>query len=484
MTRIALAIQNHRAGRVDAAEVLYREVLEAEPENGEALHGLGVLSYHRGDLPQAEELFRRSIQACGDNPVFHYHLGALQQQQGEWQEAALSFHRSLELDPTSAQAHAGLGGVRYQLGDREMAEASFRKAIELDPDHASAHSSLGVALTAQCKLEEALASLDHAVALRPEDPGCRWNRAVALLLAGDFEAGWPDYEWRLRLPGATPTRLPKPRWTGDGLRGRTILLHAEQGLGDTIQFCRYLPEVIDAGGRVLLGVQPSLQRLMTSMTQLEGAQVLTEGDALPPFDLHCPLLSLPGLFGTRLETIPADVPYLAAEPDAVDSFRKKIGTQGFKVGLVWAGNPSLTNDRNRTIPLEDFRPLVGCPNRRCFSLQKEKRPGDQELLASWEGITDLAPELSDFADTAAAIEVLDLVITPDTSVAHLAGALGRPVWLLVPFAPDWRWLLGRDDSPWYPTLRIFRQTAARSWPEVLAAVVGAIQQHIQGMGTQ
>jgi Flp pilus assembly protein TadD len=475
MTRkIALAFENHRAGKVEAAAALYQEVLETDPDNGDALHGLGVLAYHRGDLHEAEELFRKSIRSCGDNALCHYHLGALLQQQRDWEGAAASFRRSLALDPRSADAHAGLGGVLYQRGERQAAEEILRRALELDPNHAHAHSSLGVALTARCLLAEAMAALDKAVALRPEDGTCRWNRAVPLLLSGNFEDGWPEFEWRLRLPGATPTQFPQPRWNGDDLAGKTLLLHAEQGLGDTIQFCRYLPEVLATGGRVLLGVQPSLKRLMGSLTGVEGSQVLTDGDALPAFDVHCPLLSLPGLFGTRLDTIPADIPYLAAEADRVEVFNNKIGNDGFKVGLVWAGNPRLKNDRSRTIPLAGFRRLAGLPDVRCFSLQKDKRPGDEQLLAAWPGVTDLAPDLQDFADTAAAIEALDLVISVDTSVAHLAGALGRPVWVLLPFAPDWRWLLHREDSPWYPTMRLFRQSEARSWPEVLAVVEEAL----------
>jgi len=478
--KIALALENHQAGRIEAAEALYRQVLEADPRSGAALHGLGLVTYQRGNLADAEKLIRQSmeIDAAHQGGLHHYHLGVVLQGQGKLGAAQASFRRALDLGPESADAHAGLGGVRYELGERDLAEESFRRAIALDPNHFKAHSNLGVALTARCLLKEAIASFQKATDLCPDHALTRWNNAIALLLSGNFEAGWQEYEWRLKRPGATPTKLPKPRWTGDDLHGRTILLHAEQGLGDAIQFCRYVPRVVERGGRVLLAVQHSLKRLMSG---LEGvASVLVDNDPLPPFDVHCPLLSLPGLFGTRLETVPAEVPYLATEPAAVQAFRERLGKDNndtLKIGLVWAGNPRLRNDLNRSVPLELFRPLVEVPGTRFFSLQKDKRAGDEELLASLGAITDLGPDLSDFADTAAAIDALDLVISVDTSVAHLAGALGKPVWLLLPFAPDWRWLLAREDSPWYPGMRLFRQTAARSWPEVMATVTAAAAGH-------
>lgn len=470
--KIGLAFEKHQAGRIEVADTLYREVLEADPRNGAALHGLGLVTYHRGDLAQAEELIRQSIELDGTQGLHHYHLGVVLQGQGAREAALASFRRALELDPHSADAHVGVGGVRYELGERDLAEDSFRRAIGLDPNHVKAHSNLGVALTARCLLEEAIHHFETATDLSPDHALAHWNNAIALLLSGDFETGWREYEWRLQRPGSTPTEFSKPRWTGDALAGRTILIHAEQGLGDAIQFCRYASTLVESG-RVLLAVQPSLKRLMASLQGVAG--ILVDQDPLPAFDVHCPLLSLPGLFETRLETIPADVPYLAAQPAAVQAFSDRLGPgDHLNVGLVWAGNPRLQNDLNRSIPLERFRSLVEVPGARFVSLQKDKRAGDQELLASLGGIADLAPHLEDFADTAAAIEALDLVISVDTSVAHLAGALGKPVWLLLPFAPDWRWMLHREDSPWYPSMRLFRQTQARSWPEVLAAVAEAL----------
>ncbi|MHC4077363.1 MAG: tetratricopeptide repeat protein, partial [Planctomycetota bacterium] len=263
--KIAAGLQNHQAGRIEAAEALYREVLETDPRNAEALHGLGLVHYQRGDLQDAAERIRQSIGINSTHALYHYHLGVVLQAQGEGGSAAASFRRCLDLDPGSADAHAALGGVRYELGERDLAEEDFRRAIELDPNHFTAHSNLGVALTARCLLEAAIASFREATALCPDHALTRWNNAIALLLSGDFEKGWREYEWRLKRPGSTPTELPRPRWTGDDLQGRTILLHAEQGLGDAIQFCRYVPSVVARGGRVLLAVQPSLKRLMTGL---------------------------------------------------------------------------------------------------------------------------------------------------------------------------------------------------------------------------
>ncbi len=466
-----LAFENFQAGRVEAAEALFREAVDEDSENADALWGLGVISYQRGDLSNAEAFVRLSIKLRDGRPLCHHLLGVLLQDKDDPKRAAASFRRAVELDPSLVDAHVGLGGALYQLGERTDAEACFRRALELDPNDAKAHGSLGVALTARCLPEEALLSLDRAAELLPDDADAHWNRALALLLSGNLEEGWREYEWRHKRPDGTPTKFPKPRWAGEYLDGRTILLHAEQGLGDAILFCRYVPRVAERGGPVLFGVKPPLKRLMS---QLEGVSVLGDGDPLPPYDVHCPLLSLPGLFRTRLETIPAEIPYLSAEPYAAQAFRQRIGQdESLKVGLVWAGNPRLPNDHNRSIPLEAFRGLMES-GARLFSLQTDKRPGDEDLLASSGDIIDLAPHLDDFADTAVAIEALDLVISADTSVAHLAGALGRPVWLLLPFAPDWRWLLHRGDSPWYPTMRLFRQTEAQSWPEVIAAVAEAL----------
>ena len=295
---------------------------------------------------------------------------------------------------------------------------------------------------------------------------------------GRFEQGWPGYEWRWKCKefGSLPPFQP-PLWDGSSLDGRTILVHAEQGLGDTLQFIRYVPSLHQRGGRVILMCQPPLVRLLTRSPGIE--RLLAHGDPVPEFDVHTPLLSLPRLLGTTLESVPADVPYLEAEPQLVEAWRHRLGSYpGFKVGIVWQGNPKFRLDRLRSIPLAQFAPLARVPGVHLFSLQKG--PGAEQLAAVTDRfpVTDLGRRLDDFMDTAAVLKNLDLVISVDTAIAHLAGALGIPVWVALPFAPDWRWLMGREDSPWYPTMRLFRQTRPGQWEDVFHHIAEALQRRL------
>ena len=295
---------------------------------------------------------------------------------------------------------------------------------------------------------------------------------------GRFEQGWAGYEWRWKCKefGSLPPFQP-PLWDGSFLDGRTILVHAEQGLGDTLQFIRYVPSLHQRGGRVILMCQPPLVRLLTRSPGIE--RLLAHGDPVPEFDVHTPLLSLPRLLGTTLESVPADVPYLEAEPQLVEAWRHRLGSYpGFKVGIVWQGNPKFRLDRLRSIPLAQFAPLARVPGVHQFSLQKG--PGAEQLAAVTDRfpVTDLGRRLDDFMDTAAVLKNLDLVISVDTAIAHLAGALGIPVWVALPFAPDWRWLMGREDSPWYPTMRLFRQTRPGQWEDVFHHIAEALQRRL------
>jgi hypothetical protein len=294
------------------------------------------------------------------------------------------------------------------------------------------------------------------------------------LLTGEFRAGWANYEFRfMKSPPAERNRFAQPRWQGEPLAGKTILVHAEQGLGDTIQFARYLPLLAAQGARVLVEAQAPLKTLLESLPgELE---FFVRGESLPPFDVHCPLLSLAHGFGTELATIPSATPYLAAPSEALSrwAMRFPVSTQP-RVGVVWSGNPRHENDHRRSLSFDEFRPVLMAPGIEFFSLQKNAKPADAAALAALPHVTDLGSELATFADTAAVIAHLDVVIAVDTSVAHLAGALGKPVWVLLPFAPDWRWLLGRDDSPWYPSARLFRQPRIGDWQTVAAEVGHAL----------
>jgi tetratricopeptide (TPR) repeat protein len=361
----------------------------------------------------------------------------------------------------------------------EEALASYDRAITLWPDHADAHNNRGQVLRELERYDEALASYDRALALRPKHVMAHCNAAALRLLTGDFERGWAHSEWRWLKKSVMPTQrnFSQPAWNGrDPIAGKTILIHSEQGLGDTIQFCRYVPLLAARGAQVIFEVQKPLQTLMASLGG--AAQVVPKGGPLPACDLHCPLVSLPLAFGTRLETIPSATGYLSAPAQHVTTWQSRLeGKPHPRIGLVWSGNPGHERDRERSIGLRTFVPLLDAfgDDVTFFSLQKDVRAADDALLKERADILDYGNALEDFSDTAALISHLDLVISVDTSIAHLAGALGKPAWILLTYFPDWRWLLGRDDSPWYPTARLFRQDESRAWDGVMARVRHALQ---------
>ena len=353
------------------------------------------------------------------------------------------------------------------------------------PDLVEAHINLGNARKSQRRVDDAAEAYRRALSLDPANREAHWNFAQVLLLMGRLREGWAEYAWRTKCEEfrAVNWNFKQPLWDGSDLGGRTVLLYTEQGFGDTIQFLRYLPMVAaqgtDKGGDVILHCPPPLTRLFKAAPAADGIQLVTKiGDT--PFDLQAPLHGLPGLFATTLDTIPADVPYLRPPgntPPALET------SGGFKVGLVWAGNSKHKNDANRSVGFERFQPLLDIKGVDFYSLQVGERSRDIGApgLSGLDGkIFDLGKDLGDFADTAAAVGQLDLVITVDTSVAHLAGALGTPVWTLLPWVPDWRWLLDRDDSPWYPTMRLFRQPAAGDWDAVIDEVGAALRDQVEG----
>jgi tetratricopeptide (TPR) repeat protein len=335
------------------------------------------------------------------------------------------------------------------------------------PDRAETHNNLGLALEHQGRYGEALACYDRALTLRPDYAQAHFNRAHALLLTGDFAEGWREYEWRFAV-ARYDRRFDRPLWSGEPLAGRTILIHAEQGFGDTLQFVRYLPAVAERGGRVVLEAPKELVRLLRSVDGI--AEIVPVGERLPPFSCHCPLLSLPRVFATNLATIPGAAPYLRVPAETAAAWVERIpAAPGLRVGVVWAGTTQhATNIRS-------LRPLFEVAGVDWFSLQVGERARDAALLDGVK-IVDLAPWLGDFAETAAAICRLDLVVSVDTAVAHLAGGLGRPAWIMLPYNPDWRWLLRREDSPWYPTARLFRQKNANDWPGMICEIAAALAQ--------
>ena len=389
----------------------------------------------------------------------------------EFEEAYDSITEALRLRPDYAEAWSNLGIALSRLNRGDEAIAAADRALALDPSWWAAYTTRGNSLRALGRIPEAQATYDRAIELAPHNAAARLNRALCLLVSGDFDRGWAEYEWRWRTAHHQQhARLyDQPLWLGQQpVAGRTLLIHAEQGLGDTLQFCRYAEPLAALGATVLLAAPQVLHGLLTS---LAGVSLLVgSAEAAPPFDLQCPLLSLPLAFRTRHDTIPARVPYLQVPAPYRAKWRTRLGPpRGVRIGLAWSGNPKHGNDRNRSIPLDLASRMI--PNgAEVYCLGREMRPPDIPALAAIPHLQFFGPELAEFADTAALAAAMDLVITVDTAVLHLAGALGLPTWGLLPFACDWRWMLGREDTPWYPTMRLFRQPAPGDWSPIVEAV--------------
>ena len=503
------AVALHRAGRLAEAAPIYLSVLRAAPDRFDALHLLGVLRQQEGRSAEAAELIGAALAQRPDDPVALTnrsaalnalrrfdeavascdkalavkpdHVEALNnrglalKEMGRAHEALTSCDRALRLKPDYADAHNNRGLALQALRRPADALQSYEQALALNPSHLDALNNRGIALFDGKRLDEALACFDRALALAPNHPHAHWNRAQVLLLSGDFARGWPEHEWRRASNPGLARTFDRPLWLGDApVAGKTIVLHAEQGLGDTIQFCRYAPLLAARGARVVLEVQRPLVDLMKTLAG--PAAVVARGDALPDFDLHCPLLSLPLAFKTDLNTIPAEVPYLHGS-SAVTTWDTVLGITRPRIGLVWSGNPGHKRDSARSIPFYTLLPLFDL-DATFVSLQKDVRPADAAVLGQSGKVRDAADALTTFSDTAALIATLDVLITVDTSVAHLAGALGKPVWLLLPQVPDWRWLMERNDSPWYPSARLFRQDTTRVWGPVIKRVRAALQEMV------
>jgi tetratricopeptide (TPR) repeat protein len=470
------AIAAYKAGNFANTERLCQQALAVQPEHFDAAHILAVAQAALGKLDAALASYDRALAIRPDAAEVFANRGVALEQLNRLAEALSSYERALALQPNFPQALYNRGNVLKSLGRYAEALASYDRALAHRPQDAETLNNRGQVLRELMRYEEALASYDAAVVLQPNHVAAHCNAAAVRLMLGDFERGWADYEWRWQKASVVLTRrnFPQPLWRGGDIAGRTILLHSEQGLGDTIQFARYVPLVAARGARVIFEVQAPLRALMAEFA--DGVEVIARGEPLPAFDLHCPLLSLPLAFGTRLDTIPAVTAYLRAPTERAEQWQARLAAKRRPlVGLVWSGRPGHERDRERSIPLRRLLPLLQS-GATLVSLQKEVRPDDAAVLAAHTDILRFAEELNDFSDTAALVSQLDLVISVDTSVAHLAGALGKPTWILLPEVPDFRWLLGRDDSPWYPTVRLFRQDASRDWDGVIARVAAALRE--------
>jgi tetratricopeptide (TPR) repeat protein len=457
-------------GQHDEAIASFERAIAIRPEFPEAHNNLGIAWAGKGDYERAVACYREALRIWPEYPAAHNNLGIALGHQKQFADSIASYRRALELKPDYAEAYNNLGIALSQDGEHEEAVSCFRRALELKPEYAEAFSNLGITLTELGQLDEALASYNEALRLKPNYPDAYMNRALAFLVRGDFERGWHEYESRWKCKDFKPRNFKKPQWKGEPLEGRRILLHAEQGFGDTFQFVRYARLVKEErGGTVIVWCPKPLVPLVSQCPYVE--EVTIEGDKLPDFDCHLPLLSLPNIFGTTLDAVPRDTPYLFAKPELVEKWRDELSyIDAFKIGINWQGNPRYRGDRHRSIPLEQFAPLASIPGVRLISLQKGL--GTEQIAKASEklSLTELGAHRDEragaFMDTAAILMNLDLVISSDTSLVHLAGGLGVPVWLALPWAADWRWLLNRDDSPWYPTMRLFRQHELGKWEEV------------------
>lgn len=494
------AFREHEAGRLAEAELRYRAVLQLDPAEADAVHLLGVIAHRLGEHDRALELMHEAIALRAGVPHFHANLGSALAETGRLDEAACQFQILRELAPGDDRVCHSLAAVLTTLGRLDEAEACYRAALRLRPELPATHNNLGALLKDRGRFDEAERALRHALRLKPsyhearvnlgsvllclgrtheaesllrqaraEMPDCadtRYNLGIACLLQGRLAEGFEGFEWRWRRRGFAPRAFTTPYWDGSPTGERLLLLHAEQGLGDTIQFCRYVP-MIAQHSRVILEMPQPLVRLFSSLPHVQ--RVIARGEPLPCAHFQCSLPSLPHLMGTEETTIPAAFPYLQIDQAAASSWHSRLASlPGLRVGLAWAGNPALPTDARRSIQPVLLRGLAGLPDISFVSLQVAPTTRPPLPLADW------TEDLTDFAATAALVSQLDLVIGVDTAVIHLAGALGRPVWLLNRFDTRWRWMLGRSDSPWYPTLRQFRQPRPGDWTSVLGEVRKAL----------
>ena len=499
--------------RFEQAVEYYEKAIELKPDYAEAYNNLGLTLQEQGLWAQAIEKFESAISLKPDHSGAHYNLGFALNEIDKLDAAASHYRRSIQLKPDFADAHNNLGVILKRQGRIREAIAHYRTALEYSsqkadiynnlgnalkingrideaiemlhralaarPDFAEAYNNMGVALQARGNHTAALINFEKAVELKPEFAEARFNRATIDLLHGNYSRGWQGYEWRFKKrhwQDVYPIRHSLPRWDGSPFPEKRLLVYDEQGFGDTIQFVRYLPQVKALGGTVILETRKPL------LACLQGAEGIDEvidrsavGDSAEGCDLVVPLLSLPGIFGTNLESIPAKIPYLHAEAAKVSYWKKRIRGSEFKVGLVWAGNPDQENDDLRSVALNDLMTLADIPGLRLFGLQKGIAAGQVTEIPAETGLIDLGPELEDFSDTAAVMANMDLIISVDTAAVHLAGAMGLPVWILVCFSLDWRWMLERDDCPWYSTARLFRQPEPGNWDVVFRRVAKELE---------
>lgn len=505
----------HQRGDLAAAEAAYRAILDGDPGQFDALHLLGVLRQQQGRSAEAIRLlglahrahpahpaclnnFANALHGAGRHEeaadlyakaaavmpgnagLFVNHASALAAL-GRPAESLARCDEAIALQPDLPRAHTLRGNALYALERFEEALSAYDRSIALDPGSAEAHRHRGIACHALARDADAAASLRRATALRADDASAHCKLGEVLLRTGKYEEGWREYEWRWKLPDrvADGARFRAPRWDGSqALAGKTLLLASEQGMGDTLMAVRYVPLVASKGARVVLEVQPRLKPLLAS---LEGAvQVVAQGEALPAHDLHCPLFSLPAAFASTLENLPAELPYVRPPEASVVRWRRYLEpVRGLRAAIVWSGNAAYSADRVRSMPPEAVQPLFAVPGITWYALQKDVSEAAAVVLSRHQNVVRFGAELGDFAEIAAFVANLDLVVTVDTSFAHVAGALGRPLWLMLSHSPHWPWMLEREDSAWYPSARLFRQAAPGAWGPAVQRAAAALRGLLQ-----
>ncbi|MBF0329962.1 MAG: tetratricopeptide repeat protein [Nitrospirae bacterium] len=498
-----LALSFKSLGDYDSALTHLNRAIELSPNFVEAIANSGIIMNAIGHTDKAIKAYQKAISLSPNLPAPYFNLAKLLQSKSDYDKAIVCYKKALELDPslhdaypnlayiyaakkspikaigfyikaiellpTNAELYNNLGVVLFDNGNINESIECYRKAIEIDPNYASAYYNLGNSLRAIKDIEEAIECYKHAITNDNSLSYAHWNLAILLLLTGRFDEGWKEYEWRWELKDYITNRnFIQPLWDGRDIKGQTILLHAEQGLGDAIQFIRYIPSIAEKGVRIIIECQKELVSLFSSSENIESITV--QGERLPPFDIHCPFLTIPYIFKTTNENIPTKVPYLSADNSLIQKWSALAGIDKnrFNIGIVWAGNPKNANDKVRSLSLDLFAPLSELKNIQFYSLQKGE--ASAQINTRSLAIKDLTSEIQDFSDTAALIMNLDLIISVDTAVAHLAGALAKPVWLLIPPIPDWRWQLNKDDSPWYPTMKLFRGYKEGEWADVVEKI--------------
>lgn len=469
-SKLEKAAALHQSGKLKEAIELYKKILRTEKGNAYLLFLLGTAECQAGNDKDGIELLRKSL-ALYPNPVTYNNLGTIYTLRMRYKEAIDCFDKAIEIDPRYAEAYCNRGEALNGSGSLEDALESLNQALHLEPKYPLALYNKGNLLKSLARYEEALESFDRATSLKPDYADAYWNKSLLLILTGQYAEGWKLYEWRIETKEQKQNHyiFPQNKWRGlDGANLKRLLVYSEQGLGDFIQFCRYLPLVKQLGADLIVEA-PSLLIPLISTLKCE-MTLIAKGDEIPEFDTYCPIMSLPCVFETTVETIPAEVPYLFADDGKIRHWREKLGlTNRLRVGLAWSGSKFHKNDKNRSIRLETLERLLEIPVE-WHSLQKEYRDYDLECLAKHCEIHQHQDDLHDFSDTAALIDCMDLVISVDTSVAHLAGAIGKRVWILLPNIPDYRWMLDREDSPWYPTAKLFRQPIIDDWQSVIQSV--------------